>query len=84
MEVQLRGLMKAMEGLIKYRKELGNATNEFGDSALGLANIEVNKRVAHNLAVLGEIHRKIKELHEKQVWLSKKFPADILHLFYFF
>ncbi|KAJ3416832.1 Vacuolar protein sorting-associated protein 5 [Chytridiales sp. JEL 0842] len=65
-EVQLKALLRALEGLIKQRREFGNATFEFGESALALAAIEVNKTAAKHLEVLGEIQKNIKALHEKQ------------------
>ncbi|KAJ3297823.1 Vacuolar protein sorting-associated protein 5 [Borealophlyctis nickersoniae] len=74
LDSQLKGLMKALEGLIRQRRELGGATMEFGDTILSLANGEANKPLAHNLTVLGSIQKKLKELHEKQA------RHDINHL----
>ncbi|KAJ3220282.1 Vacuolar protein sorting-associated protein 5 [Dinochytrium kinnereticum] len=65
-EGQLRALLKALESLSKYRKDLGSATYDFGESMIALASVEVNKPVASNLVVLGNIQKKIKEIHDKQ------------------
>ncbi|KAI8855171.1 Vps5 C terminal like-domain-containing protein [Chytridium lagenaria] len=65
-EGQLRSLLRALETLSKYRKDLGAATFDFGESMLALASVEVNKPVSNNLVVLGNIQKKIKEIHDKQ------------------
>ncbi|KAJ3142582.1 Ethanolamine-phosphate cytidylyltransferase [Irineochytrium annulatum] len=65
-ETQLRALLKAVETLTKYRKDLGATTFEFGESMIALSAVEVNKSVAKNLVVLGNIQKRIKDLHDKQ------------------
>lgn len=47
--------------------DLGGATVEFGSSLLSLAGAELNKSLANNLTILGNLQQKIKELHEEQV-----------------
>ncbi|KAJ3103930.1 Vacuolar protein sorting-associated protein 5 [Phlyctochytrium planicorne] len=66
MDGQLRSMLKALESLSKYRKDLGSATFEFGESLIGLASVEVNKPVSSNLLVLGGIQKKVKDIHDKQ------------------
>lgn len=66
LEGQLKGLLKSVEGVVKQRKELGNATSEFGESMFPLASAELNRNLSTHLMVLGEIQKKMKELHEQQ------------------
>ncbi|KAJ3081800.1 Vacuolar protein sorting-associated protein 5 [Quaeritorhiza haematococci] len=75
LETQLRALLRAIEGLVRQRKELGSAALEFGESVLSLANIEVDRPLSRNLTVLGNIHKKVKELHEKQAKYDFNFLA---------
>jgi hypothetical protein len=58
--------------ILSWAIEFGNATLEFGESAIALASIEVNKPVAQHFQVLGEIQRNIKALHEKQVFFKSQ------------
>ncbi|GBB90525.1 hypothetical protein RclHR1_01750024 [Rhizophagus clarus] len=66
LESQLKTLLKSVEVIVKQRKDLGGATVDFGNSLLSLAGAELNKSLASNLKILGNIQQKIKELHEKQ------------------
>ncbi|KAI7906554.1 Vps5 C terminal like-domain-containing protein [Cokeromyces recurvatus] len=66
LEVQLKGLLKSVEGVIKQRKELGAATLDFGESMFPLASAELNRNLSTHLMVLGEIQKKMKDLHEQQ------------------
>ena len=47
--------------------ELALGIAELGDAMLALAQIEVNKPLALHLSTLGEIHKRIQYIHEKQV-----------------
>ncbi|KAG2231950.1 hypothetical protein INT48_005665 [Thamnidium elegans] len=66
LEAQLKGLLKSVEGVVKQRKELGSATSDFGESMFPLASAELNRTLSTHLMVLGEIQKKMKELHEQQ------------------
>ncbi|KAI9480888.1 MAG: Vps5 C terminal like-domain-containing protein [Benjaminiella poitrasii] len=66
LEVQLKGLLKSVEGVIKQRRELGTATSDFGESMFPLASAELNRNLSVHLMVLGEIQKKMKDLHEQQ------------------
>ncbi|RUS27806.1 Vps5 C terminal like-domain-containing protein [Jimgerdemannia flammicorona] len=66
LESQLRALMRSVEAVVKQRKDLGAASTEFGESMLSLASAELNKPLANHLTVLGNLQKRIKELHDKQ------------------
>ncbi|GAA5815864.1 hypothetical protein MFLAVUS_009381 [Mucor flavus] len=66
LEAQLKGLLKSVESVVKQRKELGSATSDFGESMFPLASAELNRTLSTHLMVLGEIQKKMKELHEQQ------------------
>jgi sorting nexin-1/2 len=70
LESQLRSLLKAVEAIIKQRKDLGVASAEFGESIVSLAGTELNKPLANSLLVLGNLKIRIKELHEKQAHMD--------------
>ncbi|TPX36655.1 hypothetical protein SmJEL517_g01340 [Synchytrium microbalum] len=67
---QLKALLKALEGLVKQRRELALGLAEFGESMLALAQIEVNKPLAFHLTTLGDIHKRLREVHERQAKLD--------------
>lgn len=46
--------------------ELGSATSDFGESMFPLASAELNRNLSTHLMVLGEIQKKMKDLHEQQ------------------
>ncbi|ORZ27478.1 Vps5 C terminal like-domain-containing protein [Lobosporangium transversale] len=66
LDSQLKSLLKAIEAIIKQRKDLGASSAEFGESIVSLASTELNKPLANSLLVLGNLKIRIKELHEKQ------------------
>ncbi|KAG1055222.1 hypothetical protein G6F43_002805 [Rhizopus delemar] len=66
LETQLKGLLKSVEGVVKQRKEVGSATAEFGESMFPLASAELNHNLSTHLKVLGEIQKKMKQVHEEQ------------------
>lgn len=63
---QLRLLAKAVEGLIKQRRDLAAAVQDFGESVMVLGTVEVNKPAAQSATNLGKIQLRIKELYEQQ------------------
>lgn len=65
-ESQLRQLLKGVEALVKQRKDLGTATSDMGDAFIALGSAEGDPELAKKLKMVGNISRKIKELHEKQ------------------
>ncbi|KAG0324721.1 Vacuolar protein sorting-associated protein 5 [Dissophora globulifera] len=70
LDSQLKSLLKAIEAIIKQRKDLGVASSEFGESIVSLAGTELNKPLANSLLVLGNLKIKIKELHDKQAHMD--------------
>ncbi|KAK5668383.1 Vacuolar protein sorting-associated protein vps5 [Batrachochytrium dendrobatidis] len=75
MEIQLKSLLKALELLMKQRRDLAQAILEMGDSLVGLANIERSPVLSKKLLKLGDIHKTICNLQEKQA------KEDINHIF---
>ncbi|KAJ1339384.1 hypothetical protein BSLG_005995 [Batrachochytrium salamandrivorans] len=59
MEIQLKSLLKALELLMKQRRDLAQAILEMGDSLVGLANIERSPVLSKKLLKLGDIHKTI-------------------------
>ncbi|KAI9341807.1 Vps5 C terminal like-domain-containing protein, partial [Zopfochytrium polystomum] len=74
-ENQLRFLLKAVEVLIKQRRDLGATLQDFGESLAALGTIEVNKPAAQSAIALGKVQIKIKELYERQA------KHDLIHIF---
>ncbi|KAF9417747.1 Vacuolar protein sorting-associated protein 5 [Podila epigama] len=70
LDSQLKSLLKAIEAIIKQRKDLGLASAEFGESIVSLAGTELNKGLANSLLVLGNLKIRIKELHERQAHMD--------------
>ncbi|KAF9334681.1 Vacuolar protein sorting-associated protein 5 [Podila minutissima] len=70
LDSQLKSLLKAIEAIIKQRKDLGLASSEFGESIVSLAGTELNKPLANSLLVLGNLKIRIKELHDKQAHMD--------------
>ena len=67
LEKQLKSLHKALEVLVKQRLDLAGSNFNFGENLTALAAIENDTSLVNNLNVLGDIHKEIKLLHEKQV-----------------
>jgi sorting nexin-1/2 len=55
--------------------DLGSTTSEFGESMLSLAKAEPNQALSKHMTILGALQQKIKELHDKQVWLLSFFET---------
>ncbi|KAI8597689.1 Vps5 C terminal like-domain-containing protein [Dissophora ornata] len=70
LDSQLKSLLKAIEAIIKQRKDLGIASAEFGESIVSLAGTELNKSLANSLLILGNLKIKIKELHDRQAHMD--------------
>ncbi|KAF9436066.1 Vacuolar protein sorting-associated protein 5 [Entomortierella beljakovae] len=70
LDTQLKSLLKAVEAIVKQRKDLGSASAEFGESIVSLAGTELNKPLANSLLVLGNLKIRIKELHDKQAQMD--------------
>ncbi|KAF9161280.1 Vacuolar protein sorting-associated protein 5 [Mortierella sp. AD011] len=70
LDSQLKSLLKAIEAIIKQRKDLGSASAEFGESIVSLAGTELNKPLANSLLVLGNLKIRIKELHDRQAQMD--------------
>ncbi|KAJ3407961.1 hypothetical protein CcCBS67573_g05622 [Chytriomyces confervae] len=77
-EIQLKMLLKALENLMRQRRDLGNASNVFGDSLINLSKIEAGKEIGRNLMLVGEIQKRIKELHEKQSGVDLRHMASVV------
>ncbi|KAG0343160.1 Vacuolar protein sorting-associated protein 5 [Podila humilis] len=70
LDSQLKSLLKAIEAIIKQRKDLGLASAEFGESIVSLAGTELNKSLANSLLVLGNLKIRIKDFHDKQAHMD--------------
>ncbi|KAH9271518.1 hypothetical protein BASA83_006373 [Batrachochytrium salamandrivorans] len=75
MEIQLKSLAKALELLMKQRRDLALSILEMGDSLVGLANVEKSPLLSRKLLRLGSIHKTIRDLQEKQA------KEDLNHIF---
>ncbi|KAJ3356527.1 Vacuolar protein sorting-associated protein 5 [Entophlyctis luteolus] len=65
-EPQLRVLAKALMAFVKQRRDVANASNDFGDALLSLAEVESGKDIGRNLAIVGNIQKQIRDLEEAQ------------------
>ncbi|KAJ7759260.1 Vps5 C terminal like-domain-containing protein [Mycena metata] len=66
LEAQLRGLVKAIEGVSKQRAEMSAAIAEFAVTVTDLSASDVGKQLAHSLAGLAEVERKAQDLQSLQ------------------
>ena len=55
-----------MDGVIKQRKDLAEAANDFSSSLHALSTVELSKTLSSPLDQLSELQIRIKELHERQ------------------
>ncbi|KAI9348135.1 Vps5 C terminal like-domain-containing protein, partial [Obelidium mucronatum] len=67
-EMNLKMLLKVLEslGATTTRLTMEMHSNEFGDALLALSAVEGGKEVGKNLAIVGNIQKRIRELHDKQ------------------
>ncbi|KAF8251667.1 Vps5-domain-containing protein [Wilcoxina mikolae CBS 423.85] len=66
LETQLKNLLKAVDGVVKQRKDLAEAANDFSSSLHALSTVELSKSLSSPLDHLSELQIRIKELHERQ------------------
>ncbi|KAA8900486.1 Vps5 C terminal like-domain-containing protein [Sphaerosporella brunnea] len=66
LESQLKNLLKAIDGVVKQRKDLAEAANDFSSSLHALSTVELSKSLSAPLEQLSELQIRIKELHERQ------------------
>jgi sorting nexin-1/2 len=66
LEAQLKNLLKAIDGVVKQRKDLAEAANDFSSSLHALSTVELSKSLSSPLDHLSELQIRIKELHERQ------------------
>lgn len=66
LENQLKALTKTIEGMVKQRKEMGQACTKFGESLLSLSTVETNPSLTTALRQIGSVQKKIKEIHDHQ------------------
>lgn len=55
-----------MDGVVKQRKDLAEAANDFSSSLHALSTVELSKSLSSPLDDLSELQIRIKELHERQ------------------
>eukprot|EP00732_Lithocolla_globosa_P004491 Lithocolla_globosa_v1_NODE_4168_length_1495_cov_28.507639.p1 type:complete len:466 gc:universal NODE_4168_length_1495_cov_28.507639:1415-18(-) len=65
-EVQLKGVAKALELLIKQRKDLASSAGEFGETVESLAKSEYNKPLQASLEHLSSIQKGVQKSHSEQ------------------
>ncbi|KAG0138732.1 putative vacuolar protein sorting-associated protein (vps5) [Tuber indicum] len=66
LESQLKALLKSVDTVIKQRKDLADAANDFSSSLQALSTVELNKSLSNPLESLSYLQIRIKELHERQ------------------
>lgn len=66
LEIQLKQLSKAVDVVIRQRKDLAQTTAEFGAALSALSTVELSRSLANALGSLSDLQDKIKELHERQ------------------
>ncbi|KAH8155663.1 uncharacterized protein LAJ45_00673 [Morchella importuna] len=66
LEIQLKSLLKAVDTVIKQRKDLAEAASDFSSSLHALSTVELSKSLSSPLEALSDLQIRIKELHERQ------------------
>lgn len=66
MENQLKGLLKATDGVVAQRKALSDSANDFSASLHALALVELSPSLSAPLEGLSDIQLRIKELYDRQ------------------
>jgi len=66
LENQLKGLNKAVDGVMKQRRELADATGEFGAALSRVAATELTFSLSTAFSLLSGLQFRIKELQERQ------------------
>lgn len=63
---QLKQLSKAVDIVIRQRKDLASTTAEFGAALSALSTVELSRSLSNALGSLSDLQDKIKQLHERQ------------------
>lgn len=66
LETQLKNLLKAVDGVVKQRKDLAEAASDFSGSLHALSTVELSKSLSSPLDHLSTLQIRIQELHERQ------------------
>jgi len=66
LESQLRGLVKAIELVVKHRSELAASSGEFAQNVSDLSAADVGKQLSQSLAGLADVERKAQDLQSIQ------------------
>ena len=68
LELQLRGLVKAIDSISKQRTELALVAGEFSAAVADLSTSEVGlgSQLANSLAGLASVEKKVQEMQDKQ------------------
>ncbi|KAI9199367.1 Vps5 C terminal like-domain-containing protein [Polychytrium aggregatum] len=74
LETQLRSMSRALEALVKQRKEIGAAMSEYGESFASVSKIDSSRPISHNILLIGNIYKQVKEIYDRQA------KHDINHL----
>ncbi|KAI9853632.1 MAG: Vacuolar protein sorting-associated protein 5 [Vezdaea acicularis] len=66
LENQLKALLKAVDMVVKQRKELSEAAGDFSASLHALSTVELSQSLSEPLAGLSDLQLRIRELYERQ------------------
>ncbi len=66
LENQLKGLLKAIDTVVKQRKELADAAGDFSISLHSLATVELSDSLSRPLEHLSDLQLRIRELYDRQ------------------
>ncbi len=66
LEQQLKSLLRAVDMVVRQRKDLASSTADFGAALSVLSTVELSKSLSNALGSLSDLQLKIKELHERQ------------------
>ncbi|ORY79454.1 Aovps5, partial [Protomyces lactucae-debilis] len=66
LDSQLKHLSKAVDVVIKQRRDLAHTTSEFGAALSALSTVELSRSLSNALGSLSDLQIKIQELHERQ------------------
>ncbi|KAI9809666.1 MAG: hypothetical protein M1825_000098 [Sarcosagium campestre] len=66
LDAQLKALLKAIDTVVKQRKELADAAGDFSESLHSLSVVELSASLSGPLEGLADLQYRIKELYERQ------------------
>ncbi|KAH0562153.1 hypothetical protein GP486_003156 [Trichoglossum hirsutum] len=66
LENQLKALLKAIDAVVKQRKELAEAAGDFSSSLHALSTVELSSSLSAPLEGLSDLQLRIRELYERQ------------------